>query len=760
MARERQEGAEFLKMVVRAVDLKPAGLSMLNGPSRPSPGVLTVRAVTTLSVISLILAALGRATGIEALALGGGYGVVFLGIGAAPFQLRANLDIYVRITGAVLVGFSALLIAGGLMADIRGLWDPVAAAVVLGVPTVVLHAVGVTRTRAISHLEASLAEALDRRYPGIVPAPAERTPGADERSSEADRPLPRDLSLNQLSIVLTIAGSALWLAAALVTRDPSPGYWGMLRTISPLWYCGLVIVLIGFALGRGAELPAALAAFSFALATVLTPALVYGAPREATAAKQMQLTQYVLVHHHFDVTAGIYPAFSSTFDGIGALSALLGIHGMLGHMSLWGLATYWPVLLAVMRVAELRLLAGRLVATTTRRWIAVMLVLLVDSLGTDYFSPQSIGYVMAVGMVALAVYGLNPLPLGRRATFWLLLVAGIALAPTHELSPYMAAGALLVLALFGQAPLWACLPIGVPALAWAAIVHKTIEQHFTFGALFNLGNFTPPVTVATPGLHRLAVVGVQSHVLLVSLLILILLGALGFLPNIRTRWAWAYGLCPIVGLAFIAINPYGNEGIFRATLFAIPWIAVLAMKMPEPGGGWRLLTSPAVVTAAVTSCLMVLLGTFLVAAYAMDGTMVLAAGDVAVVDHLMHLPGRNAFVLSIGSADNPADGANSIENYTPLEWSQVANVPELQQLHPPAVDATALADRYGLVAAQQGATPRSPLYLIWAHSSLLYANAYGLQSPPQMHAWLRLLETSPNWRLVDRARGTYLFKLV
>ncbi len=742
-------------MHVRVVDPKPAGLSMLNGPSRPFPGVLAVRATAAVFLLSLLLAVLGRLARVEALALVGGYGVIFFGIGAAPFQLRTRLDLYVRMTGAVLVGFSVLLIAGGLMADIRGLWHPAVAALVVGVPTIVLHAVGVTRTRAISHLEASLAGILDSgfldpEHTGAAGVDAGGQPQTDARG---------DLSKRQLSIVLTGAGTALWLVAALVTRDPHPSYWGMLTTISPIWYCGLVVVLIGFAVGRGGELSAALAAFSFALATVLTPALVYGAPRETTAAKQMQLTQYVLVHHHVDVTGGIYQAFSTAFAGIGALSELLGIHGMLGHMSLWGIATYWPVLLAFMRVAELRLLTGRLVATTTRRWSAVMLVLLVDSLGADYFSPQSIGYVIAVGLVALAVYGLNAPPLGRRATFWLLLVAGIALAPTHELSPYMAAGALIVLALFGQAPRWAWLPIALPALAWAALVRKTIEGHFTFGTLFSLSNFSPPVTVATPGLHRLAVVGTQSHMLLVALLILILLGALGFIPNIRTRWAWGYGLCPIVGLALIAINPYGNEGIFRATLFAIPWIAVLAMKMPEPSSRLRVLSSPVAMTAAITACLGALLTTFLIAAYAMDATNVLSSSDVAVVDYVMRLPPRNAFVLSIGSAGNPADGAAEILRYTTLEWSQVANVPELQQPDPQAIAATALADRYGLVAARQGATARSPLYVIWARSSLLYCSAYGLQSPAQMRAWLRVLETSPSWHLVDRSGSTYLFKL-
>ena len=144
----------------------------------------------------------------------------------------------------------------------------------------------------------------------------------------------------------------------------------MLKTISPPGTVGLLLVLIGFALGRRSELSAAAGAFSFALGTVLTPALVYGAPREATAAKQMQLTQYVLVHHHIDVTAGIYQAFSSMFAGMAAFSQLLGIHGMLGHMSLWAVATYWPVLLAMHARDRAAPVDRPAAATTTRRWSA------------------------------------------------------------------------------------------------------------------------------------------------------------------------------------------------------------------------------------------------------------------------------------------------------------------------------------------------------------------------------------------------------
>lgn len=723
---------------------------------------------------SLLVAIIGRLAGAEALAVLGGFGVVFFGIGGAAFQLRQQLDLYARLTGSVLVGFSLLLIAGMAMADIHGFWSPVVVALMLVIPAIFVHAAGV--------IEVLVPADGGRAQPRDPAEPASLAGFADtDRHARARRAEPYDPNeavtaamepigerrftftgtwAERLSLPLILLGTLFWVLPALWTRDANPGYWGMLTTISPLWYAGLVMVLSGFAFGRSSGLRAAIATLSFGLATTLTPALVYGAPREQTAAKHMEIVQYILVHHHISPTGGIYQAFSNMFSGVAGLSSLLGIHGLVGHMSLWGIATYWPVLLVFMRVAELRMLMGRLLASRSRQWMGVILVLLVDSLGADYFSPQAVGYVMAVGVVAFAINGRTPRPLNNRLTFLLLLLAGVALAPTHELSPYMAAGALVVLAIFGQAPWWTCLPVGIPALVWAGVVHKVISQNFNFSSLFNLTNFRPPVTIATPGLHRMAIVGIQSDMLLVALLILIGLGAIGFLANVRRRWAWAYALCPIVGIGFIAINPYGNEGIFRATLFAIPWIAVLAMRMPHPSRLVPALSSHReVLPISIAVGLCGLLATFVIAAYSMDGTNVLPRSNVAVVSYLLRQPTHDDFVLSVGSASNPADGANFAFRYQTLEWSQVATgMPALQKLRPAPADATALATRYAQVARAHRATPKSPLYVIWDRSSQLYANAYGLQSSAQMATWLRLLKTSPTWKLVDRSGSTYLFQ--
>lgn len=713
----------------------PERLVVSSNPASPA-GARAVVWFAGLFALAALLAALGKLVGNEALQLVGGYGVVFVGVGGAPFQLRIDLDLYARLTGSILVGFSVVLGVGALMADISGAWYPVPAAIAVGAIAVTLHLLGLLRARAV------LMGIRSRRAHAPVPATVTRRPRSQV-----------------VSLGLTAAGTALWLVAASATHDPLPGFGGFLATITPIWYVGLVLLMVGFAVGRGTELCAGLATLSFGMASTLTPALVYAAPSDTTALKQMTLTQYVLSHHHIAVTSGIYQAYSAMFSGMAWLFSIVGVHGILGRSSLIGVATYWPFLLVFMRIAELRLLSGGLLTTTPRRWAMVMLALLVDTSGTDYYSPQSIGYVLAIGVIAIAIKGVTERPLGRRGTVGLLALVGLALAPTHELSPYLAGGALLVLALFGQAPLWACLLIILPAVAWAGVVHNAVEHFLSFGQLFEISNLRPPVTYATPGLQRMAIVGYQSHTMLAALLILIGLGAIGFFSTIKSRATWAYALCPIVGIALILVNPYGNEGIFRATVFAIPWMATLAVRMPRPGKRLKALARPALLTTGVAGCCTVLTATFVVAAYGMDATSVISRGDVQAGDYLERNVSGGAVVMVMGFGSGSAGSSPTGDAYSTVYWPQLLTQKVFATPHPTAATLTALTDMLGVVTAPGRGSHPVPLYVVWSRSDKLYDQAYGLQSAAQADAWLSLLHASADWKLVMARRGTYVFSL-
>ena len=90
----------------------------------------------------------------------------------------------------------------------------------------------------------------------------------------------------------------------------------------------------------------------------------------------------------------------------------------------------------------------------------------------------------------------------------LLILSGCALAPTHELSPYIIGGVLIVLAVFRCArPRWAGLAILIPAGLWALLNQGVFGGYVSLANLFNLANFAPPRTPTAPGISRLPIVG-------------------------------------------------------------------------------------------------------------------------------------------------------------------------------------------------------------------------------------------------------------
>ena len=101
------------------------------------------------------------------------------------------------------------------------------------------------------------------------------------------------------------------------------------------------------------------------------------------------------------------------------------------------LAKFWPALLGVFRVVLLRYLAGQLLPRSDQCWVAVTLAFSLTPSGADYFSPQSVGFTLG-----LAVFGLALTRSAHLPRLLLVLLLGVTLAVTHQLSPYVVSGVL------------------------------------------------------------------------------------------------------------------------------------------------------------------------------------------------------------------------------------------------------------------------------------------------------------------------------
>ncbi len=681
--------------------------------------------LTGFFALSLALYALGFGLHLPNLALAGTLCAVFFGVGTAPLQFARAPGLAVRLGVAGLVGLSTIMLCGAVMV-LEPLWDPFLwAAIVAGVAGTI-HLAAVPRALRDRH-RTRLREASDRPRRGL------------RRAVRA---------LLTPSALLTIVGTLMWLRAAIAAGHMTPGIAGFLPRMTPIWYAGLATLLVAAALARGKrEIYVALAVVSLAVALTLTPALIYAMPRTQTAAKHIEIVQFILRQHHLSTGTGIYAAYSAFFAGIAWLCRVAGVPDALG------LATFWPVLIGLVALAELRFLFGRLTASSYRCWAALMIAVLVSAVGQDYFSPQSVGFVMGLGIYALVIVSSEPPVIGGWLCAALLWVTGCAMVVTHELSPFIVGGVLVVLAVLGRArPRWSAAAVLVPALLWLGINYHTVSGFVSLSDFWHLANFMPPHTVTAPGLVRQPIVNFSSYALVLGLLVLIAAALVGFARHLREAWAWAFMASAGLGLIFVAFNSYGNEGIYRATLFGIPWLALLALRAVE-----RPPSRPGLV--AFTAITFVLLGTFLVANFGMDGSTVMRRSDLTALRVFESKAPAGAYLVSLGYGDLPNVLPYFSSDLQSADFRTLVGSTNRLSRQPAAGSLAAFTARYeNLARTRSGAVP-GDLYAVWSPVLPLYAYEYGLLSTRQSDAWRDLMLASPEWRLIYAADGTLLFRL-
>ena len=676
--------------------------------------------------LSLLLLLAGHPVGSPGLRLIACLGCVIFGVGGAPLQFKSDLEPLGRLVLAVLVGFSVTVGAAALMADIRPLWHPVLVAALFGAAATAMHLV------AMRHRLSTLARSALRADPARI--------HLSSRSLTRVRPVP---------CALVLAGSALWLGSAIADNHRDAGITGFLATISPLWYVGLGLLAISVIAAGDDERLLWVGVLSLALATTLTPALIYTSPSVPWAAPSMQLVSEVLNKGHIDPGSGIHQAYSSFFAGIAWVCRVADVSNPLG------VATYWPVAAIVIRVAELRLLAGRVISSPRRRWVAVTLAVLADSIGQAYFSPQAYGFIIALGLFGILVKGINPRPLSGRATVAVVVLASLVLGPTHELTPFVIGGVLVVLMVAGEAPYWAPFVVVIPAVVWARLEYRVVGHFFSFADLFNLSNFQPPKAVATPGLSFLPEVPLSAHASQAGVAFLALAATVALARHRSVRRMWAYWISAGVGLVFILFNPYGNEGILRASLFAIPWLALMAGQVVVP----RIARGRRGVSVAAAGALMAMVALYVLASYTLDGALILRRSDLdAVALFQKTAPPHSAILTVSAGAGYPTPPLfGSTDTVVQLPQVETAHLAAQRGL-PSRAELDRVTAAFKRVAHASGARPGTVLSAIWSRTALYDAEAYGQQTTEQSLEWLRLLKTDPEWSLGYHSGGTYLFR--
>jgi hypothetical protein len=495
----------------------------------------------------------------------------------------------------------------------------------------------------------------------------------------------------------------------------------------------------------------------------VTPAIILNLPLYPWTAKHVGLTTYFMTHgtvrSGIGPDGGIYQSWPALFASIGWLCHVAGISNPMV------IARWWPPVIDLLALIAFRQLADRVGWTVRQAWIATTLFFLGNTIGQDYFSPQAVSYFLAI-----IIFGIAIRPRDREVHIltaeWVVFIgATLAIVVTHQLTPFMVTAALIMIALFGYAgSLWMPVITVVPALLWTGTHYSSVSGFLNPNVLGDvIQNLNTPGS-RSPELRNdifvhLSVAGQALALLMVGLL------ALAVLLRWRTRLHLMLACCAASGAGLFVVSAYGNEGIFRVSLFALPWLALLAVH-----GDWgvkrgrrsRVITHSRTIMSSVS----VLMTPFMLVAYLLgimgiDYVYIIHDGDLAAINHFERTARPSSELITLGYGHIPVYGSGIYNNYRYANLDDIV-ASGFSQGKFNAVDSVTdfTAELIETKIGSQ-ATPSSmrlDYYAIASAEAFAESDMRGLITPSQYRAFTDAMEHSPYWTVVDRTDTAVLFK--
>ncbi len=428
--------------------------------------------------------------------------------------------------------------------------------------------------------------------PSRVGDPTRRPPAGPDRWSALRRPAAVTLGLGSLASAAWVGG--LWGADPATMTDL-----GLLSLLTPLNVVALVLVLAAFAVEVARPRPSTwrLATPVVLLVTALhgTPAVLYGTLRYAWAWKHLGIVDFIDRHGAVDPGVGALDVYH---NWPGFFSQMAGLLELAGVDDPARILRWWPLLIELVTIPALLFVFSAFGADRRVRWTGVLLFMVTNWVGQDYFSPQSEAFVLYLALVGVVLRGFARRP--DRPRWWesalagpevprrpwsvgwsvaLVIVLVGAMVTSHQVTPFMVVVALAALAATRRVRAgWAAVTTVGLALVWAGTGARTfIEENLadlasTAGQpASNAGeNFVDAGAlsahqqlVSTMG--RLTVVGIAA------------VAGLAVLHQLRARRLRIEPLVLAVSpVVMVVTNSFDGEIIFRTYLFALPFLAWLA----------------------------------------------------------------------------------------------------------------------------------------------------------------------------------------
>lgn len=482
---------------------------------------------------------------------------------------------------------------------------------------------------------------------------------------------------NRFTIGISLCGIALLTGFVALKMSPQSkiGPYGLIDALSPLYYFAIILLLVSFAWNlrttryRSALLGAHLAILVF---------LIHGAPSIIEAGARFQ-TAYVHVGFvdyiaNFGKTLPGYDArfnWPSFFEGMAMLQKVAGVD----NAEIW--IRWWPVALNLLYLPLIWSIANHFLRSQLKAWVATAIFPLANWEAQDYFSPQSISYLLYLTFIFILVVplrahdqpvwqylfhrafkrpGNRPMRGGTTRSddtephsvgFYLgvLVLLATAMATGHQLTPMMAIVSTLILVAAGRTKARGMAVI-VPLIVFGWICYGAItfwagNINLFLGGLGSLGgNVNSGLANRTSGNAAHVLTGQIREFISVLIWGLAVAGAFAWRRDNEDRIIVV--LLFFSAFSVIAGGNYGGEGILRIYLFSLPGavclIAALISRLPQ---FWH--------SQVALSCVLILvIPLFLVARWGNELFEMVRPAELTATDTLYKIapPGSNLISLN------------------------------------------------------------------------------------------------------------------
>jgi hypothetical protein len=397
-------------------------------------------------------------------------------------------------------------------------------------------------------------------------------------------------------LALPLAALALGIVSLTGVRQSAIGQYGLIQALPVAYFAALALVAASF-IATFASPQVRYPQFAVE-ATVLVfllegaPAIAEREPRFETAWLHAGFTDYVAKVGQVLPTIDARFNWPSFFTGM----AMLDRAGGLPDAIL--LIRWWPTVIDLLYLLPMLLLAKTLLRDDKKAMLAVFLFPFANWVGQDYYSPQSVAYLLYLVLICVVLRSFGArraslLPRLRRDTealtgiadrrrseitaLMLVLLALCAAMDTgHQITPFFAIAVVGVLVILGRTSLFAwpgiMLLLALGWVCYGAIAFWSGHFDALFGGLGNIGgNVSDDLRLRGNASHSLV-----DDVRLLMVGVVWLLGFAGYFAARKTdadrRSAIVLMLVPIV---IVTGQAYGGEAGLRAFLFSVPGAVIL-----------------------------------------------------------------------------------------------------------------------------------------------------------------------------------------